>query len=305
MFDLLVVGEINPDLILGGQDVVPEFGQAEKLVEDARLTMGSSAVITACGAARLGLNVAFAGVVGDDEFGRFMLRAMQERGIDTHACIVDPAVPTGISVILSHPQDRAILTFAGTMPLLRRGQIDDELLRQARHLHLSSYFLLDVLRPDAPGLFAHAHELGLTTSLDTNWDPRGEWNVAAMLPHVDILLPNETEALAFTQKEYLEAAVEALAGEVPILAVKRGPRGGLAREGTKEVAADILPVKVVDTTGAGDSFNAGFLFGHLHDFPLEQSLALACACGSLSTRAAGGTTAQPTLDEAMAALEAV
>ena len=305
MFDLLVIGEINPDLILGGQDVVPEFGQAEKLVEDARLTMGSSAAITACGAARLGLRVAFAGVVGDDEFGRFMLQAMQERGIDTHACIVDPVVPTGISVILSHPQDRAILTFAGTMPLLRREQIDDALLRQARHLHLSSYFLLDVLRPDAPDLFAHAHRLGLTTSLDTNWDPRGEWDVSGMLPHVDILLPNETEALAFTQKEYLGAAVDALAGQVPILAVKRGPRGGLARAGTREATADILPVEVVDTTGAGDSFNAGFLFGHLRDLGLEQSLALACACGSLSTRAAGGTSAQPTLDEALAALKVV
>jgi sugar/nucleoside kinase (ribokinase family) len=126
-----------------------------------------------------------------------------------------------------------------------------------------------------------------------------------MLPHVDILLPNETEAMAFTKTEHLGAAVEGLAGEVPILAVKRGPRGGLAREGEREVTAGILPVEVVDTTGAGDSFNAGFLFGFLNDYGLERSLALACACGSLSTRAAGGTTAQPTLDEALSALGTV
>jgi sugar/nucleoside kinase (ribokinase family) len=156
MIDLLVIGEINPDLVLRGQDVTPAFGQAEKLVEDAHLTIGSSSVITACGAARLGLEVAFIGLVGDDEFGRFMLDAMQARGIDTRGCIVDPDVATGMSVILSQPHDRAILTYSGTMPLLRLEQIDETLLRRARHVHVGSYFLLDNLRPDLPELFARA-----------------------------------------------------------------------------------------------------------------------------------------------------
>lgn len=110
-FDLLVIGEINPDLILRGKDIVPEFGQAEKLVEHAELTIGSSSVITACGAARLGLSVAFIGLVGNDQFGRFMLDAMQARDIDVSACVVDQTIATGMSVILSDPGDRAILTF--------------------------------------------------------------------------------------------------------------------------------------------------------------------------------------------------
>ena len=80
--DLLIIGEINPDLILTGKDILPEFGQTEKLVDGAEFTIGSSSAITACGAARLGLSVAFIGLVGDDEFGRFMLGAMKERGID-------------------------------------------------------------------------------------------------------------------------------------------------------------------------------------------------------------------------------
>src|SRR5690606_37798313 len=95
-FDLLVIGEINPDLNLHGKDVVPAFGQAEKLVEDATLVIGSSSAITACGAARLGLQVAFLGVVGDDPFGHFMLAAMAAKGVDTSACIVDPALSTGL-----------------------------------------------------------------------------------------------------------------------------------------------------------------------------------------------------------------
>ena len=103
--DLLVVGEINPDLILRGEDVAPAFGQAEKLVDAATLTIGASSAIMACGAARLGLRTAFVGLVGDDEFGRFMLHALQERGVDTTGCVIDPAQHTGMSVILSQPHD--------------------------------------------------------------------------------------------------------------------------------------------------------------------------------------------------------
>ena len=302
MFDLLVIGEINPDLVLTGRDVVPEFGQAEKLVDTSSLTVGSSAAITACGAARLGLSVAFIGLAGDDLFGRFMLQAMQERGIDVSACVINPVVPTGISVILSRPEDRAILTHAGTMPLLRIEQIDESLLSKARHLHVSSYFLLDELRPELPGLFARAKELGLTTSLDTNWDPTEQWHTASIMPYVDLFLPNEQEVLFIGGEQSFPASVDALAQRVPILAVKLGAKGGLARQKDRIVRWPALPVEVVDTTGAGDSFNAGFLFGYLNDYTLDKSLALACACGSLSTRASGGTTAQPHLDEALTAV---
>lgn len=302
MVDLLVVGEINPDLILRDDNIVPVFGQVEKLVKDARLTIGSSSVITACGAARLGLSVAFIGLVGDDDFGHFMLKAMHERGIDISSCIIDPKVPTGLSVILSGRNDRAILTFMGTISLLRDDQIDQSLLRKVRHLHVGSYFLLDSLRPALPELFATAKDIGLTTSLDTNWDPSERWDVSAILPYVDLFFPNEAEVRLITKEADFSRAMEVLAGKVPTLAVKLGVRGGLAREGEESVTAPIIPVDVVDTTGAGDSFNAGFLFGYLNGYALEDSLELACACGSLSTRSSGGTDAQPTLLEAQLAL---
>jgi sugar/nucleoside kinase (ribokinase family) len=303
MFDLLVIGEINPDLILRDPDIVPVFGQAEKLVEDAKLTIGSSSVITACGAARLGLKVSFIGLVGDDQFGRFMLRAMEERGIDTSACIVEPRVPTGMSVILGGSNDRAILTYPGTIPLLEAEQIDRTMLEQARHLHVGSYFLLDNLRPELPEIFTDARERGLTTSLDTNWDPAEEWDLNAVLAHVNVFFPNKNEVLLITGEDDFTEAVDLLSEQVPTLAVKLGVQGGLARRGKESVNAPILPVKVVDTTGAGDSFNAGFLYGYLNNFSLKDSLVLACVCGSLSTRAAGGTAAQPTLEEALGAIE--
>ena len=302
-FDLLVIGEINPDLVLRGDDVVPAFGQAEKLVEHAELTIGSSSVITACGAARLGLSVAFIGLTGDDMFGRFMLSRMQERGIDVSACVVDDSTATGVSVILSDPEDRAILTYPGTMPNLRLDQVDESLLGRARHIHMGSYFLLDALRPALPGLFSRARAQGLTISLDSNWDPAGKWNVAPVLPHIDLFFPNRSEVCFISGEDDFREGLGILASQIPTLAVKLGPDGGLARHGREMVAAPSLSVEVVDTTGAGDSFNAGYLYGYLNEMSLEASLSLACACGSLSTRAAGGTAAQPTIDEAMAAMQ--
>jgi sugar/nucleoside kinase (ribokinase family) len=302
LFDLLVIGEINPDLIVRGPDVTPVFGQVEKLVEGAELVIGSSSVITACGAARLGLKVAFTGLVGGDEFGRFMLEAMRQAGIDVSGCVVDKAAATGLSVILSAPDDRAILTYPGAIPLLRREQVDEARFSLARHLHIGSYFLLDALRPDMPALLASAKEQGLTVSLDTNWDPTGGWDLTAVLPLLDLLFPNKNEVRQISGKEDFAAGVEVLAGQVPTLAVKLGPQGGLARQGGRSVTAPALQVDVVDTTGAGDSFNAGFLYGYLNGHDLQDALDLACACGSLSTRAAGGTAAQPTLGEARAAL---
>lgn len=304
-FDLLVVGEINPDLILRGPDLVPAFGQAEKLVQAATLTIGSSSAIMACGAARLGLRTAFVGVVGDDVFGRFMLDALAARGIDVSACVVDERLATGFSVILSQPHDRAILTHLGAIAALRAGQVERSIMRRARHLHVGSYFLLNDLRPDLASLYAQAHELGLTTSLDTNWDPTGSWDggLHVLLAECDVLMPNEAEARFIARRDDLEQAVGVLAARVPTLAVKLGAQGALARHGQERAHAPSLPVQVVDTTGAGDSFDAGFLYGYLHGWPLLESLRLACACGALSTRMPGGTEGQPALAEALEALK--
>ena len=298
-FDVVVVGELNADLILRG-DVTPAFGQVEQIIDDATLTVGSSSAIFACGAARLGLRVAFIGKAGNDEFGRFMLRELNQRGIDTSGVVIDQHLPTGLSVILSRPADRAILTHLGSIAALRFDEIDLSLLSRARHLHLGSYYLLDALRPDVPRLFDEAKAHGLSISIDTNYDPTEQWasGLRETLQRVDVFLPNETELLAITHEDAIEAGLDRLA-EIPTVAVKLGARGAIARRGSEIVQADSIPVKVVDTTGAGDSFDAGFIYGYLTGRPLAQSLRLACVCGSLSTRVAGGTGAQATLQEVL------
>ena len=301
-FDVVVVGELNPDLILSG-DVEPAFGQVEKLVDRAELVIGSSAAIFACGASRLGLRMAFAGIAGDDVFGRFMLGSMQEKGVDTSGIRLDPDLHTGLSVILSKESDRSILTYPGAIPALRYEDLDLGLLQKARHLHLSSYYLLDRLRPDVPRLFAEAGRRGLTISVDTNFDPAGEWDggIREALSHADIFLPNETELLAISRAGSVDEGLERVAGWGPLVAVKQGSRGAAALvQGEKTQAGSIL-VEVADSVGAGDSFDAGFIYGwlqHRGEWPLERILRLACICGALSTRQPGGTSAQPSIEEA-------
>ena len=304
-FDLLVAGEINPDLILSG-NVIPEFGQVEKLVDFAALTVGSSSAIVACGAARLGLKVAFVGVCGDDIFGHFMLTEMAEYGVDVSNVAILPDGQTGLSVILNHVGDRAILTHPGLIAALKPECVTDAILAKARHLHIASYFLQTTLQPGIVDIFTRAHKLNRTTSLDTNWDPSGLWSgFDDLLPYVDAFLPNENEALALTKTAFAEDALIKLCQKCVVVAIKLGARGALACQSDKIVQSAALQVNVVDTIGAGDTFNAGFLYGWLNGWCLEQTVRLATVCGSLSTRAVGGTSAQPTLDEAMKYVEMV
>ncbi len=301
-FDVIVLGDLNADLVLTG-DVTPIFGQVEKLIDSAELVLGSSSAIFACGAARLGLRAAMVGKVGNDPLGHFVIDELAARDVNTCGIIADPAVKTGLSIIFSQATDRAILTYAGSISMLRFVEIDQSLLAQGRHLHLGGYFMLDALRPDVPRLFDLAHSLGLTVSLDTNYDPADRWNggLRDVLARTDLFLPNENELCAIERSERSQA-LNSMARRVPMVAVKCGPRGAIARHGNACVEADAVPVTVIDTTGAGDSFDAGFVYAYLYGWEMKRALRLACACGSLSTRAVGGTAAQPTIAEALGAL---
>ena len=303
VFDILVAGEINPDLILTG-DVNPEFGQVEKLIDSASLTIGSSSAIFACGAARLGLRIAFIGVCGDDIFGRFMLDEMQKRGVEVSQVLVRKDGQTGLSLILNRGADRAILTYPGLIPALRASDIPNEILKAARHLHVASYFLQTNLQPDLPALFRRAHTFGLTTSLDTNYDPTELWTgFDELLSVTNVFLPNEKEALSLARESTIDLAVKHLRSKVETVAIKLGAEGALGVCNGERARVASVPVEVVDTVGAGDSFDAGFLYGYLNEWSLEKSLQFACVCGSLSTQHAGGTDGQPTLAVAMTFLK--
>lgn len=312
--DVYVIGDVNPDILVIDEDAVPEFGQVEKLVGTIRLTVGGSSAITACGLARLGLRVAHGGIVGDDILGHAILEAMRERGVDTSTVAVDAAIPTGATVILGKADRRALLTATGTIDRLRAEDVPREILPHIRHIHAGSTGIQPRLRSGLPQLFRDARAAGVSSSFDTNWDPERRWEgIVPMLAAADIFFPNEREATLISGVDDPLGAAQALvamaeaagrdSGAGPlIVAVKLGADGALAVRGDEALRLPADRVKVVDSTGAGDAFDAGFIFGHLAGRPLAESLALAVACGTLSTRAIGGVDGQATLEEAEALL---
>lgn len=310
--DLLVIGDCNPDVLVLGDDVTPAFGQQEKLVGSITLVTGGSAAITAVAAARLGLRVALVAAIGADPAGEFMVGQLAAAGVDTSTLVVRPGLATGMTVALSHGRDRAILTTLGAMPTLTADDVGPQLLARARHVHVSSYFLMaDGLGRDLAALLGTARSDGIATSLDTNWDPAGRWRTAQLrgiLANTDLLLPNEAEAIGISGKSEVRAAIADLAAAGPRLVVKRGARGAVCFDAagcyaiTPPAGSDDL---VVDTTGAGDCFNAGLIAGLLRGMDLPGAARLGCAVGTASTRAAGGTGGAPDLAAALAIAAAV
>jgi sugar/nucleoside kinase (ribokinase family) len=298
-YDLVVLGDCNPDVLVLGDDIDPEFGQQEKLVDGISLVIGGSAAITAVAAARLGLRVALAAAVGADPAGEFMRDQLTAEGVDVSFVAVREDAPTGMTVALSRGEDRAILTALGAMASLTSADVPEKLLADARHVHASSWFLLrDCLGPGLGALFSAARSAGVMTSLDTNWDPSGRWagpDLAAAIAQAGLLLPNEAEAIRLAGADDLDAAVSALVAAGPRVVVKLGERGALCADGRSQCRVSLPPVTPVDATGAGDCFNAGLIAGLLDGRDLAGAAALACAAGALSTGAPGGTASAPGL----------
>jgi sugar/nucleoside kinase (ribokinase family) len=300
-YDIITFGDLCVDLIMSGGDIVPRFGQVEQLVDSYDLEMGGSCSIFACQAAKLGLRVGILGCVGDDSFGELIVRRLDECGVDTRYVRVDPALKTGLGIALCKNGDRAILTYPGSLSALRVSDVTDEFLASARHLHYGSFFLHTGLIAHAPAIVQRARNLGLSISLDTNWDPDESWNTTlqATLPLVDVFLPNEQEARYITRRDTLNAAAGELRAQgVKLVAVKRGAAGAevFAEEG--HYARSVMPAEPGgDGIGAGDSFDAGFLAGWLRQLGIERSLALACLCGRGVAGKVGGLEGQPMWDE--------
>ena len=298
---VLFAGEINVDLVLQGYQDFPAPGR-EVLVSNSELVLGSATAIMAMGLARLGTPVAFAGKVGDDLWGRYCLEDMAARGIDLSRVAHGSGLKTGVTVSITHPGDRALVTYLGAIAALTGADVPDAAMRGHDHLHVSSFFFQDGLRPDVPDLFARAHGLGLTTSLDTGFDPSGRWDggLREALRETDLFFPNEVELEALSGCSDPEAGLRRLTAGRTRVAAKLGEHGAMALDGEALVRVPAYRVATLDTTGAGDSFNAGFLHRWLEGAPLVDCLRLGAACGALSTRALGGTAAQPTLAEAEA-----
>jgi sugar/nucleoside kinase (ribokinase family) len=296
--DVVVVGELNADLVLTGLTSLPGYGEL-RLAKDMRFALGSSSAIFACNLARLGVKVGFVGKLGADETGDFLLRCLRNSGVDTSQIVQSPAGRTGICVVMSFPHEYAMASFPGIRETFCLEDVNFDYVKIAKHMHMSSFYLQPALQPGCSSLFRWAKEAGLSTSLDPDYDPSGKWNgeLQMVLPYVDIFLPNEQEAAKISGEADMLGALSSLSRLSKTVVVKRGASGVLTKCGERAVAAPGFSVQPVDTTGAGDSFNAGFVFQFIQGAPLVDCVAWGNACGALSTRSLGGTAGFPARSE--------
>jgi sugar/nucleoside kinase (ribokinase family) len=290
-FDVTIAGEINLDLIFYGfPEVMPV--ERELLANDFRLTLGSSSAILAHNLAALGVSVGFITRLGDDALGAIALERLAEKGVDiTRVKRISGGTSTGVTVLLNHDGKRHILTYPGTMSEMVAADLDMPYLASGRHFHLSSLYLQKALQPDLLRICRELKAEGLTLSLDTNDDPDDKWGGALdeLLGIVDIFLPNDDEACRISGKADAESAIEALAKRVPLVAVKCGKRGALVQTGNQRWHVPAEVVTPIDTIGAGDSFNAGFLAAYLRGETPNACAAFGNRTAALSTQRPGGT----------------
>ncbi len=292
-YDILAIGELNVDLLLNRIAGFPEIGK-EIFAQDMTLTLGSSTAIFAANAATLGARVSFIGMIGRDSFGDVVKSTLAQRHVDTSNLIEVDHAATGLTAILNYDNDRANVTYPGAMSLMGLKDIRPEIIREAKHVHVSSVFLQENLHRDLCEIVRMVKDCGATLSMDVQFDPSEAWefDYARILPLVDVFMPNEQELMAITHKSCVEDAVAAIRPYACVTVVKMGTRGSLlvTPEGQRAMPA-MLNKSVVDAIGAGDSFDAGFVAAYVMGKPLEECQRIGNLTGAVNTTAAGGTGA--------------
>jgi sugar/nucleoside kinase (ribokinase family) len=300
--DVVCLGILVADVIARPLAALPEAGTVA-LLDEISLHGGGCALNTATGLARLGLDVAVVGKIGEDPFGEYLLGLLDERGLDRHGVIRDPAVATSATVALVDDEgERTFLHLPGANGALRPDELEPELLFSGRALHVAGALLLPSLdgEPTA-ALLAEARRRGRLTSLDTVWDATGGWaRVEPCLPHLDLITPSLLEAQAISGEREPAAAAAWLRGRgVREVAIKLGSAGCYMAGDGFEGPIGAVPVQALDGTGAGDAFTAGLLYGKLAGWPLECAARLANAAGALATTEIGAAEGVRGLEETL------
>ncbi len=293
LLDVIVGGDLFADLILSGFAQWPRPG-TEAFATELHNDVGGGAAITACGLARLGSRTAVLGAVGQDR-GEWVADRLKSFGVITSQLRFDPSEPTALSVAISTPGDRTFLTYRGSnrlFPAMLDEATASGQFAQARHTHLT-------WAPDlntAAQLFAAIRGQGCSISLDVGWhqdwlvDPRA----LALLPLLDIFFPNEAEGRRMTGENEPEGILRKLASSgARRVALKLGQDGAALLWDGEIMRVGSYPVKTIDTTGAGDCFDAGFLHYWLQGESPRACLRAGNFCGAASTEAYGGVAGFP------------
>ena len=297
MYDVATFGDIFADVVIAGPEK-NAYGQVETLADTYAVELGGSGPIFASQFTKLGGSVALLTIVGEDPLGDFTLNRLTEIGIDTSLVSRSQNRDTPLGLNISVKGDRSMMTVLGTLEEITPEIIPSGLLDNIRHWHIAGYFLLPGLLDFWPGFLRELKQKGITCSLDTNWAPGGNWEqVLEILPLVDLFFPNEEEAMAISGKSSYSEAGMALDALGPLIVMKRGEHGAAVFQDGDEWNATNEDhwqekIEVLDTTGAGDSFDGGFLFEWLNGSELDLCLATGIKCGISNVGGIGGIQSQ-------------
>lgn len=304
-WDVVVVGDFFIDIVMSGFHQLPRLGE-EGFASTLRTEIGGGAAITSSGLARLGMNVAVLGVVGSED-GIWIVKRLMAAGVNASALEMHQSEPSGHTVSVSTPEDRVFFTYYGANEQLTSLIKEKEaraLMASARHVHFAC-------GPDPvldAALFRELRRRNCNLSIDVGWhetwltDP----DSYDLLRLVDIFFPNEREGELMTGASEPSKILQALAAKgVPRVALKLGAKGAMLDWEGQIFRTPPFPVEPLDTTGAGDSFDAGFIYGWLQGAPPEECLQIGNVCGALSTRGLGGIATFPAIEELEEALAGV
>lgn len=296
-WDVITVGDVFIDIVMSGFAAMPKLGE-EIECERLQYEAGGGAAITACGLARLGCKTAMLAVVGQEDSAWFR-RRLEDCGVDLRHLMLHGSEPTATTVSVSTNIDRAFFTYRGANKQLAElffNQPFRQKMQQARHVHLANALAPETLRE----LASELHDAGTTLSVDVGWNEdwlRDERSLRA-LKTVDVIFPNEREAELMTGQSEAKAMLQAFAdARLQTVALKLGANGSALLHEGKYYFAAAHNVTVLDTTGAGDCFDAGFLFAWLNGNAPNEYLRIANICGASSTQALGGIAGFPHRDE--------
>ena len=307
--DVLCVGQLAADVVVWPVERV-DYGVDTKRVDGIDIKNGGDCLNVALGLRKLGASVGFSGLVGDDQLGTYLRGVISAAGIDDRGLHTTRDARTcSCLVLIKGGGDRCFFYYGGANDLFSLADVDLGTLGGSSIVHVSGTYLLPKFDGEgAARLFAEARARGKLTSMDVTWDTTGRWLdvIAPCLPHLSFFMPSIREAreMAGTDDPVRIAALFQEKG-VRTAVIKLGEKGCYVKHGAEPgFYAAGFPTEVVDTTGAGDSFVAGFLTGVLKGWDVKSSAELACAVAAMNIRAVGATAGIPTFEEARQFMQA-
>jgi len=291
---VLFIGDVNVDLVFGGLQY-PLQEDKEVMAETFFRTMGSSAAITAVAYSCLGGQADLCGLVGNDENGAYMLDSLDKLGVGRSLVKIDNSIPTGVTVNLIHGRTRSQVTFPGTISRFTGPPLSTD-FSEYRHAHFSGIYQQEAFLPNIVSTMQHFKKLGISISVDTQWDVTENWDhLDEIYSMLDYLIINEEEALSISRATNIDSALSYFAGQVSCTLIKLGNKGVCFYENGEVKNVPAYPAEVVDTTGAGDAFAGGFLYA-LYEGKMDfyKALHYASAVAARNCEFAGGVGAKST-----------